>query len=1030
MALDTKRNIIGKAVPNAVPKSQKKEKEREDNAWKKKLFGYLEGFKKSFSALEGGKERKKSGLGGLLKMFGGSLKGLMGMILGSLGLTGIFAKVSGLGIAGAALFPAAIIFWGITSAFNIIQDFMAGFKEGGLSGGIAKALGGAEKGGIWNSIVQASKWGGIGALAGLATFGPVGALIGGLLGLALGAIFGWLGSERIQTWIDKIFGLPEGQLLTEAELAQVEKDKAAMTANIAATTAELTAIQAEMKAIEDAVAARGFMYDSERIALDKLIAEEAAAILKLGEERKARAALNTKTQEHHLAVTQESQAQVDEQIEATGETWTNLENNIIALKEELIALEKIGGLTDAERKFRLDQIAALEAQVVIQQDIKNKLRDEEKELEKKAQEIQRDLAYEKSFGAGLWVDTKLFFKNLWQGTFLPRWMSQPVNEWLPLWMRQPLAITLQHDLPEGIGNLWKAIGNFWQGKDSEGNPLFDLPEWMTQPMGDVLGELFSDLGKTFLSRVWNPFTGWIKDLYRKVGNWLFIPKGQHPDHPSPAILFGVKLEWPEWMKNAGVAISNRWNASLKWLAELPSKIGAWIYTPAGAEGAGGRYPSPAKLFGVSLVWPEWMKEAGLKMSAGWNKAMAWLASLPAKIGAWIYTPGGRETGPPGTGAITGATIFGVQLPTLPALGSAIDEAWNKLTTWVKNLGLWFWNKPAGTMFGNFQIPTLSIPDIEWEAIVQGLMGKVASMIGKIPFIDRVPGMSGFLSKWGVDDRPSGPTQADVMPPVEKIDAATGISAGGQAQLQTHEGFRGTAYDDTEGVRTIGYGFNLDRTYAKTRFQDSLPGLSFADVKSGKVSITEDQAKKLMLRDLKDARKDAARFVGQDVFTSLDQKMKDVLVNMAYNLGGSRLGKFTDLQAALTKDTGPDYKAASEAMLDSKWAEQVKGRATDLAAIAEAIGHSKAHMRTDLGLLMEANKGILPVKLVGDVFKPIPPKVSGDLLSAFAQQRASGGTTVNNVTVAPTTSNSSSNTTIAENTYGVADPYTSASGAYG
>ena len=87
--------------------------------------------------------------------------------------------MAGLGIVGAAILPAAIIFWGIMSAFNIIQDFMEGFKEDGLSGGIAKALGGDKEGGIWNSVKQASKWGGIGALAGLAAFGPIGALVGG-----------------------------------------------------------------------------------------------------------------------------------------------------------------------------------------------------------------------------------------------------------------------------------------------------------------------------------------------------------------------------------------------------------------------------------------------------------------------------------------------------------------------------------------------------------------------------------------------------------------------------------------------------------------------------------------------------------------------------------------------------------------------------------------------------------------------------------------------------------------------------------
>ena len=62
------RGLLGR---KEVPKSQKKEKEREDKAWQKKLFGYLEGFKKSFEALEAGTGDKKKG-----GMFGG----LMGLV--------------------------------------------------------------------------------------------------------------------------------------------------------------------------------------------------------------------------------------------------------------------------------------------------------------------------------------------------------------------------------------------------------------------------------------------------------------------------------------------------------------------------------------------------------------------------------------------------------------------------------------------------------------------------------------------------------------------------------------------------------------------------------------------------------------------------------------------------------------------------------------------------------------------------------------------------------------------------------------
>ena len=54
-----------------------------------------------------------------------------------------------------------------------------------------------------------------------------------------------------------------------------------------------------------------------------------------------------------------------------------------------------------------------------------------------------------------------------------------------------------------------------------------------------------------------------------------------------------------------------------------------------------------------------------------------------------------------------------------------------------------------------------------------------------------------------------------------------------------------------------------------------------------------------------------------------------------------------------------------------------------------------------------------------------------LLAAYGNGGGSGGsTTVNNVTVSPSTSNTVSSTQKQENVYGVVDPYTSVSGAYG
>jgi hypothetical protein len=53
-----------------------------------------------------------------------------------------------------------------------------------------------------------------------------------------------------------------------------------------------------------------------------------------------------------------------------------------------------------------------------------------------------------------------------------------------------------------------------------------------------------------------------------------------------------------------------------------------------------------------------------------------------------------------------------------------------------------------------------------------------------------------------------------------------------------------------------------------------------------------------------------------------------------------------------------------------------------------------------------------------------------LLAAYGGGSGGSSTTVNNVTVSPSTSNTVSSVQKSENTYGTVDPYTSAAGAYG
>ena len=53
-----------------------------------------------------------------------------------------------------------------------------------------------------------------------------------------------------------------------------------------------------------------------------------------------------------------------------------------------------------------------------------------------------------------------------------------------------------------------------------------------------------------------------------------------------------------------------------------------------------------------------------------------------------------------------------------------------------------------------------------------------------------------------------------------------------------------------------------------------------------------------------------------------------------------------------------------------------------------------------------------------------------MLAAYGGGSGGSSTTVNNVTVAPSTSNTVSSIQKSENVYGTVDPYTSAAGAYG
>lgn len=105
-----------------------------------------------------------------------------------------------------------------------------------------------------------------------------------------------------------------------------------------------------------------------------------------------------------------------------------------------------------------------------------------------------------------------------------------------------------------------------------------------------------------------------------------------------------------------------------------------------------------------------------------------------------------------------------------------------------------------------------------------------------------------------------------------------MSEPGVDELRTHEGLRLTAYRDTGGIWTIGYGH------------------TGPEVREG-LTITEPEARALLRKDLQIAEAS----VDKHVTIALDQHEVDALVSLVYNIGGPAFGKSTLLRMLNGRD---------------------------------------------------------------------------------------------------------------------------------
>ena len=134
------------------------------------------------------------------------------------------------------------------------------------------------------------------------------------------------------------------------------------------------------------------------------------------------------------------------------------------------------------------------------------------------------------------------------------------------------------------------------------------------------------------------------------------------------------------------------------------------------------------------------------------------------------------------------------------------------------------------------------------------------------------------------------------------------------ELKREEGFRDRVYQYSEGVDTIGYGFN-----EKYLSKDEL------DLNGGFIEpMSEEVATQILNRKVKKLIKSV-----DEVYSWIDnlpEVVKIGIYDMIYQLGIKGFGSFVNTQKYLK---ALDYNKAIENIKNSKWAKQTPRRANNL-----------------------------------------------------------------------------------------------------
>ena len=140
------------------------------------------------------------------------------------------------------------------------------------------------------------------------------------------------------------------------------------------------------------------------------------------------------------------------------------------------------------------------------------------------------------------------------------------------------------------------------------------------------------------------------------------------------------------------------------------------------------------------------------------------------------------------------------------------------------------------------------------------------------------------------------------------------------QIKRHEGEVLEVYADSLGYLTLGVGYLI---------QPNDP----AHGQPAGTPVSQEVVDKYYEIDFDKHLEETKHVIGHDVFDGLPGEIQEVLVNMCFNLGGTRLGKFRNMLNAVEDH---DWERMAVEMEDSRWFKQVGRRSVELQEIVRNV----------------------------------------------------------------------------------------------